>query len=422
MIRRRRWRSVFGWTYSASAVALMLPRRRRNSSSVGSRAVERWRSYSASRRDRVAVRVANAGVERHPEEVLVRTELVVGHRPPAFARRTVVPRSAWRASSKPAAKLAAPLQALETPIETGGLELPLDPADLLDQAAPRRRAGSRTSAADRVVAAVEERPRRERLRAPSRGGRRAELAARTRWRWSRSQPRRAARPSRSPPHAPPRELLEEVLDQVLLGQPLDQLDLLDRDSRLVRDGAREVDLGRPLGRSAGRAAPRSRRAGRRRSSSGRCGRSPARARRAPSVVARPRSRAATRRAAGAPRRPRRAGRGGRQAAPRSSTLRAGRPQGGARRASRPGRSSRRAAVRCSSSPTRRRVSSYRRAFSIAPATSEALETRKSTSACVNSRGASVWSVIDADRRSVLREDRDRDERLEPLLARARGRT
>ena len=33
-----------------------------------------------------------------------------------------------------------------------------------------------------------------------------------------------------------RELLEEVLDQVLLGEPLDELDLLDRDRRLVRGG------------------------------------------------------------------------------------------------------------------------------------------------------------------------------------------
>jgi hypothetical protein len=39
------------------------------------------------------------------------------------------------------------------------------------------------------------------------------------------------------------------------------------------------------------------------------------------------------------------------------------------------------------------VSSWRRAFSIAPATSEALETRKSTSLSVNSRGASVWREI-----------------------------
>jgi len=39
------------------------------------------------------------------------------------------------------------------------------------------------------------------------------------------------------------EQLEEVLDQVPLAQPLDQLDLLDRDRRQIRDRARELDFG-----------------------------------------------------------------------------------------------------------------------------------------------------------------------------------
>ena len=56
------------------------------------------------------------------------------------------------------------------------------------------------------------------------------------------------------------ELLEEVLDQVLLREALDQLDLLDRDSRLVRHGPRQVDLRRAVRRAAGRGARRSRRA------------------------------------------------------------------------------------------------------------------------------------------------------------------
>src|SRR5439155_2085219 len=43
-----------------------------------------------------------------------------------------------------------------------------------------------------------------------------------------------------------RELLEEILDQVLLGQALEHLDLLDRDGRLVRDRAGEVELARPV--------------------------------------------------------------------------------------------------------------------------------------------------------------------------------
>ncbi len=43
------------------------------------------------------------------------------------------------------------------------------------------------------------------------------------------------------------ELLEEVLDQVLLGETLEHLDLLDRDSRLIGDRAREVELAGSLG-------------------------------------------------------------------------------------------------------------------------------------------------------------------------------
>jgi hypothetical protein len=43
------------------------------------------------------------------------------------------------------------------------------------------------------------------------------------------------------------ELLEEILDRVLFGEPLDQLDLLDRHGRLICDGAREIDLRGPFG-------------------------------------------------------------------------------------------------------------------------------------------------------------------------------
>ena len=43
------------------------------------------------------------------------------------------------------------------------------------------------------------------------------------------------------------ELLEEILNGVLFSEPLDQLDLLDRHGRLIRNGAREVNLGRPFG-------------------------------------------------------------------------------------------------------------------------------------------------------------------------------
>ena len=47
-----------------------------------------------------------------------------------------------------------------------------------------------------------------------------------------------------PERRPRGELLEEVLDQVLLGEALDQLDLLDRHCRLAGDGPGQVDRAR----------------------------------------------------------------------------------------------------------------------------------------------------------------------------------
>src|SRR5207245_4484094 len=50
-----------------------------------------------------------------------------------------------------------------------------------------------------------------------------------------------------PEDLPAGELLEEILDQVLLRQPFDQLDLLDRERRLVGDRAGEIELARVPG-------------------------------------------------------------------------------------------------------------------------------------------------------------------------------
>ncbi len=94
----------------------------------------------------------------------------------------------------------------------------------------------------RVVAAVEERAGRGGGQDP------LELVRRRRCREHdvalvevAAEPRR---PALEPgERLPAGELLEEVLDQVLLGQALDQLDLLERDRGLVGHGAREVDLG-----------------------------------------------------------------------------------------------------------------------------------------------------------------------------------
>ena len=240
-IRRRRWRSVFGWTYSASAVALMLPRRRRNSSSV---AQERGRALAVvlgDARDRVAVRVADVAVERHAQEVLVRAELLVGH----HAGR---PLEDGRAEQRVARLLEArprssprPGRRSESPIETGGSS-----SCLQSGGRPRRSCSSPSAGPGGARGSSR------------RGGRRASPAPRppgARSSWSSAgrggeddvplvevaaQPGGAALESRERLAAG--ELLEEVLDQVLLGQALDQLDLLERDRGLVGDGASEVDL------------------------------------------------------------------------------------------------------------------------------------------------------------------------------------
>ena len=197
---------------------------------------------------------------------------------------------------------------------------------------------------------------------------------------------------------PARERLEQVADDVLGRQALDELGLVERDRELVGDRAQELvgllpkgGLDRdaasaprcsspaatgatsvvpPVGAGRGGAAGRATRPcppGRPRARRGRRGR--------------------RRRARGGPCRGR-AGRAGRR---RSPGLRA-RPRSPRGRAPR-ARST--AAIACErldrrvSASTRRRVSSYRRAFSIAPATSEAVWARNVSAPSSNSRGATV---------------------------------
>ena len=177
-IRRSRWRSVFGCTYSASAVALMLPRRRRNSSSVRRSAV------AAARRRRRAERPPRPSSPGRRASSAIRSrylygaELVVGHdaRLPAehgragerVARLLEAVGEGWRAR-----------QTLDRPIATGARA-----------AAWMRthRLGHRVHAAtrhgherpDRVVAAVERAfPAARRRERPARGARRAGSASRT---------------------------------------------------------------------------------------------------------------------------------------------------------------------------------------------------------------------------------------------------
>ena len=85
------------------------------------------------------------------------------------------------------------------------------------------------------------------------------------------------------------ELLEEVLDQVLLRQPLDQLDLLERDRGLVGRARARSTSDVPVARSPSSSSLA--RAARRRTPSGRCARARARARRGRSRGAAPALRA-----------------------------------------------------------------------------------------------------------------------------------
>ena len=114
-IRRSRWRNVFGWTYSASDVALI-------DAVPPQEFLERRDELCAAQdvvvgepSDRVHGRVPNAAVDRDTQEVLVRAEVVVREdgRP---AGEATVPISACWASANPSAYDAWPRQTLETPI------------------------------------------------------------------------------------------------------------------------------------------------------------------------------------------------------------------------------------------------------------------------------------------------------------------
>ena len=155
------------------------------------------------------------------------------------------PSSACPASSKPAWKLAAPLQGFEIPIETG-LPTSAWTASIRSTSEASPVEGTRRSA--RLESS------RWSNRDPgSRGPER--LLDRLVGRRDLDDDVRAVEVAAEPRGTPfdgaedvaAGELLEEVLDQVLLRQPLDQLDLLDRHRGLVRGRAREIDLGRPFG-------------------------------------------------------------------------------------------------------------------------------------------------------------------------------
>ena len=196
-----------------------------------------------------------------------------------------------------------------------------------------------------------------------------------------------------PPDVARGQRLEEVADDVLLGQALDQLGLLERDRELV--ARRRAAAARPRRRSRARRRRRARRGARRRRSAGRSGPCPSRAGSACSAsmslavpsrsagsVTGGSAAASSRRSSPLSRRYRRTAPAAEQPA-HAASWRARR----APRARRPRRCSRLSTDSDVSAATWRRVSSYRRAFSIAPATSDATCTRRSSTSWPNSRGA-----------------------------------
>ena len=247
-MRRRRWRSVFGWTNSASAVALMFPRRRRNSSSVVSSCVCRCASYAASRltASTVASRALGA-LAREPKHVPVGAELAVRHDgrhlPERGRRQQRVAGlvEAGRVRRRLRARAREPdanVRRRARP-DAPAAAVSVTPAGAAARARgrargrsrPRGRAGSRAAPG----------------RAPPRARRRAGSAASTRCGCDEV----AAEPGRETfelgPRPPRREALEEVADEVPLGEPLDQPHLLDPDRDLARHRPSQLDAAGPVG-------------------------------------------------------------------------------------------------------------------------------------------------------------------------------
>src|SRR6266511_2057686 len=194
--------------------------------------------------DGVTVLVTHRRVDRHAQEVLVGPKFLIRHHGglPADDRRA---EEGVLGLLEPGAEARGSLADMGDTHRHGGVESRMDLAELLDQRLLTRHRDAQ-QAADGVVAPIEEgAPRRRRgnrllERVVDRGGGEHDVAL-----------VEVAAEAGGPPfevagHTAPGELLEEVLDQVLLGEPLDQLDLLQRDGGLVRRRAGELDLRRAL--------------------------------------------------------------------------------------------------------------------------------------------------------------------------------
>ncbi len=151
-----------------------------------------------------------------------------------------MPTSAWLASSNPALKLRGTSADVRDADRNGRVELALDPADVLDQLFRAGR-GDAHQRSHGIVSSIEERPGSsgaeqtlEAIVGRSCGDDEVALVE--------IAPEACRAPLQIAEDGASGQLLEEVLDEVLLRQPIDQLDLLDRDSGLVCDGPRQVDL------------------------------------------------------------------------------------------------------------------------------------------------------------------------------------
>src|SRR3954447_22701464 len=185
--------------------------------------------------------IPRARIERDPEEVLVRAELLVAHDPTVAAHHGLAEERVPRLLEAVSKRFGADADARDAD-RRGSARVCVCAIELV-----QRRGGvagcHRQQRAEGLVARVENRAADERadrflepVGDPDCGDddvRLVEVAAEAR----RTAFEGGAESLR-------REIVEEVLDEVLLGQALEHLDLLHGDRRLVRDRPREVELAR----------------------------------------------------------------------------------------------------------------------------------------------------------------------------------
>ena len=262
-MRRSRWRSVLGWTYSAlgrraDVAALpqeLLERLQRAARCAAGRARPGREARRRACRARARRAARAAGTCRR------RARRSAGAAAPA--RSTGRARAACCASVNPAAHAPGPLQTLEMPTASDSGRRRRDRLDALEHRLAGERRGEQ---AERVLGTVDERARdvAERRRLERLGRRqegRGRLGARRRGQCPRDDDGPGGVDAEAPclrrdrrGAAPGRERVEEILDEVALGEPLDELQALEAERRLRRDRVGEV--ARVLARAAVVGQPR----------------------------------------------------------------------------------------------------------------------------------------------------------------------